>query len=462
MTRPWFFRIAVGGVLALELGCSAAGVAFRGAVGSGRESRGGRGGAVIHVKNLADRGLGSLRWACEEVTGPRTIVFDVGGTIRLTKTIRLRGDAGSYVTIAGQTAPGGGIQLVGWGITIGQGGHDIIVRFLRIRPGYTHDRDWNKDAITICGNTSGAAHDIMIDHCSLAWAIDEVANVWDNAHRITFSNCIMAEGSTFGHRKGSHSCAFLAGGENPVRDDYLTITGCLLTGCAVRNPQISTLQPALTHVVNNVIYNWGSYATTINYKSRVNVVGNVYLRGPAAVTSVRRPIDVSSKLAPQSLYVADNLYNAKPPNFQPPAADPWNLVGDRGGRPSAKLPAPARLRAAEPLGRPPPIIPASEVLARVVKNVGATVPIRDALDARLIRELQTGKGTVGFGTKTAYTTPPVLATGPVRKDTDGDAMPDDWERAHGLDPQSASDSRADPDGNGLTNLQEYLGFLAGD
>ncbi|MCU0224372.1 MAG: hypothetical protein MUF27_09930, partial [Acidobacteria bacterium] len=146
--------------------------AFPGAEGFGAMTPGGRGGAVVEVTNLHDAGPGSLREALEVRTGPRTVVFRVSGTIELADWIVMKA-ANSFVTVAGQTTPGEGIQLKNYGLMLRDGIHDVVIRHLRIRPGDTTPGDWNKDGATVYGYGGTPVYNILFDHVSFEWAIDE-------------------------------------------------------------------------------------------------------------------------------------------------------------------------------------------------------------------------------------------------------------------------------------------------
>ena len=160
--------------------------AFPGAEGAGKWARGGRGGKVIAVTNLNDAGPGSLR-AAIETPGPRTVIFRVSGTIELTKPLRV---AHPYLTIAGQTAPGDGICLKGRELQIGNT-HDVVIRYLRCRPGDKTSKPGDLDAISISD-----AKDVIIDHCSATWSTDECLSVTRDSDRVTVQHCLIAEGLT--------------------------------------------------------------------------------------------------------------------------------------------------------------------------------------------------------------------------------------------------------------------------
>ena len=261
---------------------SAAVQAFPGAEGFGTETPGGRGGTVCQVTNLGDSGPGSLR-SCVEASGPRYVVFKTGGTISLKNRLTV---TNPNLTIAGQTAPGGGITLrmdpssgTDQG-TMQIATHDVVVRYVRFRPGNGGGADDSHDAITIY---KAGVKNVVIDHCSFSWAIDENVNTYDESTDITISNSIIAEGlSNAGHPTGEHSKGLLAGGVNAHN---VSIHHNLFVSNMDRNPQISGLSVA--DVRNNVVYNYGdgsgSGVTLISSSKgepRVNWVGNYYKPGP--------------------------------------------------------------------------------------------------------------------------------------------------------------------------------------
>ena len=328
------------------------------------------------------------------------------------------------------------------------------------------------------GSSNQLVHDVIVDHCSLEWAINKNGNVWDAVEKVTFQYCIFGEASNFGHhgldgQPGitpgyQHSKGFLAGGQySSNTDSYLTLHHNFFTSNLERNPKLANYG-GLTHFVNNLVYNWGGYATSIRNQDgfplspRVNLVGNVYVRGPGYMPGVdRRPIDLG-EVDDGSVYVRDNLG----PQRQTEEVDDWELVGDRLALESAVVQASTTKRRAEPWpvgGVPVTIEPASTVRETVAKQAGASYPRWDAVDARLIEELRQGTGDIGCDRSITEREPyPELAGGPAPVDTDGDGMPDEWERSQGLNPLSPSDGPTDSDGDGYTNLEEYLNGLVGE
>lgn len=249
---------------------------FPGAEGFGTDTPAGRGGAVISVTSLSDSGSGSLREALQ-TAGPRFILFEVAGLIHLESNIEI---AQPYVTLAGQTAPNPGITLCGAGLSIAT--HDVLVQHIAVRVG---DRSEGpppdaRDGISIYPGSEGAYH-VVVDHCSLTWAIDENMSHWGKGvHDITFRNCLAAEGLSHSiHPKGEHSKGLLLGDFG----QRIAVIGCLFAHNVMRNPFVKGGVTAL--VVNNLIYNPGNAAIHLGDAERsgpswVSAAGNVLIPGP--------------------------------------------------------------------------------------------------------------------------------------------------------------------------------------
>ncbi len=413
-------------------------LAFPGAEGFGRFTTGGRGGQVIEVTNLNDDGPGSLRAAIES-DQVRTVVFRISGTIELESELII---AHGNITIAGQTAPGDGICLKNYPLIVAA--NNVIIRFIRIRLG--DEKGFEGDAISAIGN-----RDLMIDHCSFSWGIDEVASCYDNEY-FTMQWCLISESLHHSlHHKGDHGYGGIWGGKGA------SFHHNLLAHHTSRNPRFNGGrthgQPELELVDfrNNVIYNWGANSSYGGEGGYYNLIANYYKPGPATQKKDRivEPWDNTGRW-----YVADNYVVGSP------AITRDNWAGGVQGKYWNKI----RLDSPVPVA---PVItqPAEQAYEMVLKNVGVIFPRRDAVDCRIIEEVRTGTATYGgiWGPGTGIIDSqqqvggwPELKTGEVPIDSDHDGMPDAWEIAHGLDPYDPSDRNGDLNGDGYTNLEDYL------
>ncbi len=253
--------------------------AFPGAQGYGTQTRGGAGGYIVHVTSLGASGPGTLKEAIEDKTGARTIVFDVGGTIDLTslgRALRMSGEDDSNVTIAGQTAPGEGIQLKGYGLTLSSV-HDVIIRNISIRIGNVRKAGdtYQSDPLS----AQGANKRVVLDHLSMCWAVDMGFRAY--GQEITMSNCMISKGLYWNtpHEKGKHNYAGIFGPK------YGSFYGNYIADCGQRAPRICDNE--FIDVRNNVVSNSKYTFDICNYEwmganTKYNVVNNVVLRGSGA------------------------------------------------------------------------------------------------------------------------------------------------------------------------------------
>jgi len=416
--------------------------AFPGAEGFGAKATGGRGGRVIAVTGLNDSGPGSLREAID-ASGRRIVVFRVSGTIPLHSSLKLKHND---ITIAGQTAPGDGICLKNYSLEL-SGASNVIIRYLRVRPGAS-----SGEGLDALGGRSG--ENIIIDHCSMSWSIDECVSIYSAARNFTVQWCLLSESLYQSvHTKGHHGFGGIWGGQNATWHHNL------LAHHSSRNPRIvgKSAGGQLVDVRNNVIYNWG-YNSTYGGDGdvRVNLINNIYKPGPATRENVRaRVANPSPGIAPNNWCIAGNLVVGSPEV----TADNWLGIHPSGGAVD-DIRASAAFKVAAVTTQP-----AKEAFELVLKQAGAILPRRDPLDARIIEETQTGTarfgGTYGEGkgiidSSEAVGGWPELRSAAAPLDTDGDGMPDDWEKKHGLNPNSPSDAAQDNDKDGYTNLEEYL------
>jgi pectate lyase len=416
-------------------------LAFPGAEGFGRFTVGGRGGIVRRVTNLNASGTGSLRAALEDnATSPTIVVFDTGGIIELAHDITVRN---SYVTIAGQTAPGDGICIKGAALRI-EDVHDVIVRGLRIRVGdgnYTDDPD-NRDALVLASNSpSTPVYNVIVDHCSFSWASDENVSTFGAVHDVTFSWNIIAEPLMVPDNDGY---GLLVGGNST----NISVHHNLFAGNRNRSPQIH--YAANAEVINNLVYNWRWYALRVYGESghtggKVTALANYYKPGPEWTYGPGIAAENVPGWQP-SLYVKDNV---SPPDRSINSGDDWLAVG--GNETSQRANAPTL----SPSGVT--LTSVDDAYWLILDNAGATHPARDRVDTRILADVRMGTGafiesqneTGGYPSYSAGT--PLL-------DTDADGMPDIFELAHGLDINS-DDSLGDYNGDGRTNIEEYINSL---
>ncbi len=412
--------------------------AFPGAEGFGAATPGGRGGRVVFVVNLDDSGPGSFR-AAVEARGPRTVVFRIGGLVTL-RTKVVIGEP--FLTIAGQTAPGDGICFRGQAVEVQT--HDVVVRHLRFRPG-------NVSGSEVDGVTVGSgSRRVILDHCSAGWSVDESLSLSGDVADVTVQWCLIAEALNRSvHRKGSHGYGSLVRAAGGV-----TLHHNLWAHNDARNPRLGDNygRPPwpLFDVRNNVIYDHGGIASGMTGdRLRANYVANYVRPGPSSDTG--RGVIVLTGTADVAFHVAGNVVEGRPAL----TADNRTLFDrvEAGGRRFVVL-------LDSPFDAPPVrTTDAALALRDVMAVVGATRPRRDAVDARVVREVESRSGRIIDSQEDVGGWPP-YASGPVPADADADGLPDDWERARGLDPADPTDGpRAGRDG--YTNLEVYLNELAG-
>jgi pectate lyase len=409
--------------------------AFPGAEGFGAQTVGGRGGRVIHVSNLDDSGPGSLRAAVKE-KGPRTIVFSVSGVIDLKSPLKV---VEPFVTIAGQTAPGDGICLRGFGLRVET--HDVVIRFLRSRPGDVTGKE--VDAISV----GGASYNVVLDHCSATWSVDECLSPSGGIRDVTVQWCLIGESlNKSAHGKGEHGYGSLVravGGVSLHHNLWIHNTA--------RNPRLGDNYGRAPYPVfdvrNNVIYNWGGVCSGMTGdRLSANYLGN-YLR-PGPDSSQRPPIALT-KTADVAYFVEGNVVEGRPEAKGEAMFAPQEEGGRKLFRLADRAFDVAGVRATS----------ASVALDEVLEFAGAVLPRRDAVDARLAGHARSRGGRI-IDSQKAVGGWPEYRSAKAPADADADGMPDEWERARGLNAADASDGVKDRDGDGYTNLEEYLNGLA--
>ncbi|SCW72450.1 hypothetical protein SAMN02927924_02345 [Sphingobium faniae] len=406
--------------------------AFPGAEGYGRRSRGGRGGAIIPVTTLADHGPGSLR-ACIEAKGPRTCVFRVSGVIRF--TTRRPIITNPYITIAGQTAPGGGILVThgggadGYTPIIAKDTHDVIIRHIRVRTDLNAE-DRGSNSSFLFENSKN----VIFDHVSGAWAQDQIMSGYSHNDNITVSNSIFVQGIPR-HDK----CALLA--SNPKAPQKLSFIRNLCAHNGDRNPDVNFMPQSCVEILNNVFYNGDSQFTEVHEVfggTPVSIVGNVYRKGPNSadmIPAIDRVLDSST--GESKIFMADNKLDKV--RVLKTATVDSSLVS----RPVCPLST--------------RLLPAEQAYVQVLDQAGAFP--RDPLDVRTVAEVRARTGTIihDVAMRNGPRPLPAIAPGTPYVDLDEDGMADSWERANGLDPRR-DDAWQDVDHDRWLNFDEFLDF----
>lgn len=504
-------------VLIAALSAAAQAPAFPGAEGHGRYVSGGRGGEIRHVTTLVDDGKtttkGTLRWAVNG-NNAKTVVFDVGGIIELTKDL----DIGQNTTIAGQTAPAPGITIRYY--TVRPKANNII-RFVRFRRGEEKnvndgaDASWQRE-------TDG----IVIDHCSFSWSIDELASFYDNK-RFTMQWCTLGEAlANPGHSKGEHSYGGIWGGKGAsFHHNFLChMQNRVPRFCGARynwegydtSKYGSSIEAEIVDFRNCVMYNWGNgngcYGGTGG--GNINIVNNYYKAGPGTVNT-KRVTQISVATSDNAsgspfmgycarYYINGNYVTAAGSqaenydwsgviydngtytiNGERYCADANHLYGSNatyvknsGNVDCVKIKLDAPVETGEVTTHT-----AQNAFEKVLLYGGASLH-RDNVDARYMDEAKNGTTTyIGTATKTGdgktithrkgiidfvkdQGTYELEATArPAGFDTDGDGMPDEWETVNGLNPNSAADGNTytlDNVKKWYTNLEVYMNSLVED
>ena len=483
--------------------------AFPGAEGHGRYTTGGRGGKVIHVTNLNDDGNGSLRWALSQ-SGAKTIVFDVSGYIDLKSQLNVS----SNTTIAGQTAPGDGITLRYYTLYFGKC-DNVIVRFIRSRRSQVKDVNDGADA------TWGRNRkNIILDHCSFSWSIDEVASFYDNLN-FTMQWCNITEGLNAGHNKGNHSYGGIWGGKNAsfhhnfiahVQNRAPRFNGARYNWDGYdKTLYENSIQAERVDFRNCVMYNWGDGNGCYGGPGGgyINMINNYYKAGPGTKNKTRvTQVSVSDASNggdnpfpgyASRYYINGNYVTAASStenydwqgviydsglytiNGEKYIADPNHYYGENqtyekntNGVDCIRLKLDEPIDAGEVTTHK-----AQTAFEKVLKYCGASF-VRDACDVRYAEEAENGTTTfMGAIVKCAGildiindpegTEDPTTASYPTLReekrpadfDTDGDGIPDEWENANGLNPSDANDGNAYTiDSEGIyTNIEVYLNSL---
>jgi pectate lyase len=439
--------------------------AFPGAEGFGAATPGGRGGRVIEVTNLNDSGAGSFREAVM-AKDPRIVVFRVSGTIAVKSKISVKSP---FLTVAGQSAPGGGITIKNdpsyGGMPLNIAAHDVVIRYLRIRPGAPQSKSTDKGNLDA---TDLSSYNTIIDHCSFSWATDEVFT-FGGGHDSTIQWSIIAEGLDHAtNPKGAHSKGLhLREGNTP----NISVHHTLLAHNYDRNPNINT--SGTVEFVNNVVYDatrWTEVKDKFG-EPHVNIVNNYYKLGPSSGKDSYEVFYYDSKGKNPRVYVKGNIGfhrtsdNLPEENIVRPDSR-WMIVNSpfQTTTPtSVSITASSAvdaynqvLASANPQG---PFTPskAGAGASLGLDSSGAWRWTRDANDTRVTSDVRNYSGyLIDSAMDSRVGGYSMMARGTEVADTDHDGMPDAWEHAHGFNPDNSSDSSTDADGDGYTNVEEYL------
>ncbi|UOR03628.1 T9SS type A sorting domain-containing protein [Hymenobacter aerilatus] len=449
-------------------------VAFPGAEGAGRFTTGGRGTAsapttVFEVTNLNDdNNPGSLRYALSQPAAARTIVFRVSGTVHLASPLKINK---ANTTLAGQTAPGNGICIADFPMSLSA--NNLIVRYMRFRLG---DRNQNKGMVDGSGNDDAFGglnvSNIIVDHCSISWSSDEAFTIY-GGDNITAQWNIISEPLNYSYHYETGDTDFERHGYGGIwGGQHATFHHNLIAHCLSRTPRFNGSRYGVAmgyenvDFRNNVIYNWGNNNVYGGEAGNYNVVNNYYKYGPSTSNSVRyrvlNPYKQTSPALPYGqFYMTGNYVDGSPLH----TADNWKGVVMQGG----SLADTTKAKAATPFDLGPVTTQTATVAYEaVLAGAGAMLPRRDTLDQRIVNNVRTRTGRIidvqgGYPHGTPYSISqhawPALNSLPASIDSDHDGMPDAWERSQGSNPNDASD-RNEVASNGYTRLENYLNSLA--
>lgn len=468
--------------------------AFPGAEGCGMFTTGGRGGKVLHVTNLNDNGEGSLRWALSQ-SGARTIVFDVAGRIKLASNLRI---SNGNVTIAGQTAPGDGICISDYSVEVQA--DNVIIRYIRFRLGdegaaaykatMTPEQWAALSSIPMEDCIWGRNHkDIILDHCSMSWCIDEVASFYDNDH-FTMQYCILAESMNDSyHPKGKHGYGGIWGGHGATFSHNIIASHTSRTPRLCGSRYTGKPENEKTEIVNNVFYNWGP--TNSGYAGEggsFNFIANYYKPGPSTASKSSLVNRIFSPNADDGsnkntkgiwgvFHLSDNYFDSSCPSLsasQKALCDNVNADNWAGFQPNGTPGSEIKASSAFDIsynGSKVKLQSALDAYSTVLSQAGASL-VRDSVDERIINELKAGNASAG--SKGIIDSQVQVGGWPEYKateaqldrvrDSDADGMPDWFETEFGLNKTSPSDAAAiSLDKNGrYTNLEMYLHYLVKD
>lgn len=421
--------------------------AFPGAEGYGALASGGRGGDVYIVTNRNDSGAGSFREAFNySGTTPRTIVFETSGTINLDARLTL--NTKSNITIAGHTAPGGGVLIRGDAFSVNNCSN-LIIRHMRFR---YENADADRDALAMSASTN-----VILDHVSTSWGRDECLSLTNAVNQITVQNCIIAEATRVDHQYGSLINSTAPNGR-------ITLWRNLYINNAGRTPRAASQngEDFVFEFKNNVIYNWGvegdwgsESCVSDNERATWNMVNNLFIAGPDTTKNFFEDLlnRYSSTIlrggsGNDSAYLSGNKVDSDRDGTLDPGEAAWgNVQGD-----FTQLSEPRTIDAWAEISQ---VQSPEAALAAIVAGAGAFPWNRDTVDARFIEELES-YGSEG-NIRTSIPSFPTIATGTAPVDTDRDGMPDTWETWYGIDPAVKTNNLVAP--NGYTAIENYLQWI---
>lgn len=466
--------------------------AFPGAEGFGMYTTGGRGGDVYHVTTLEDGTQeGTFRWACNK-SGARTIVFDVSGTIFLKSELKIKN---GNVTIAGQTAPGDGICIANYPFVIAC--KNIIIRYMRFRLGNEALKENNK-AHEGDGLGGMDSQNIIIDHCSVSWSIDECLSVYGSKN-ITVQWCIASQSlNNAGHSKGAHGYGGNWGGSGASYHHNLMAHHISRTPRL--GPRPGTQTDERMDMRNNVIYNWIDNGCYGGEGMNVNIVNNYYKPGPETKSGTKGMRIASPGIRTTEYtkhdtdkpnqwdvmwhvwgdYYVDGNVNSK---YSQVTDDNWtygiyNQIDNSKVDYTFTQETKDTMRMEYPINYAPVTTHTAEkAFEKVLEYAGASLH-RDNLDETIVSDTRNGETTyTGKDCKLGiinsqddlkpadagddWSAWPELKSEKAPTDSDGDGIPDEWEKANGLNPEDAADGKQ-TNADGYTNLEIYMNSLVAD
>ena len=438
--------------------------------GGGATATGGKGTTTVYrISSLEDASSptpGTLRYALKQ-TGKRIIVFDVAGTIELCEPLKVNTTYQGDLTILGQSAPGQGICIAKYPLIL-DGTQNVIIRYLRFRLGNksleTSDDDYDALSVNNCRN-------VMIDHCSFSWSVDECVSCYGNEN-FTLQYCFITESlRNAGHVKGPHGYGGIWGGKNA------SFHHNLLAHHDSRNPRFDHDFVTRTNVtpvdfINNVVYDWGDNSayggegsSNTGNQRQYNFINNYFKPGLSTESDVNaRLLNPTTKcdnedkqgnhsgcipsyggtVVPGKFYVTGNVMEGSA------------AVTNDSSKKSDCLSSTRFTFANAYTGEQS----AQDAYATVLAKAGCSLS-RDAVDERIVNEVTTKGG--GIIDKPADVGGwPELDPGTAITDTDNDGMPDEWETKYGLDPKNRKDARLKSLVSGYTNLEVYLNYIVKD